>query len=276
MIFNAHNISLGNSKRTMTGSEALLVDTDRWKSIERTVNLLFTKEEIKNKRVVDLGCLEGGYSLAFAQLGFQVIGMDARQDNLDKCEWVKTHYNVPNLTYVLDDVKNLANHGTFDLIFCAGLLYHLDEPAKFIEIMAKQCTTCTIIHTHFALHPDSFYDNRRNLNLVQRSAKKLFNLPNYHYHAKHDFWLSEVVENEGYKGRWFYEFDENESKQSIEKNFAASYSNYKSFWFVKSELIKCARKNNFKVIYEQFDFVDKNIGEDYIEKFDRGMFVLIK
>lgn len=276
MLFISHNVDLGKGIKTMPESDVYLIDTERWKSIERTINFLFKGEDYSKLRVVDLGCLEGGYSLAFAQMGFQVVGIDVRDENLEKCEYVKKHFDVPNLTFVKDDVKNLAAHGKFDIIFCAGILYHVDEPAKMIKDMADQCIKCTIVHTHYASSPDSFYDNRHKLSFMQRLGKRAFNIPNYHYHAKHDYRLSDLVKNEGYLGRWFFEFDPSTPIKDIEKNVAASYSNNRSFWLLKSELIRCSMDSGFKSVYEQYDFVDDHLGADYIQKFDRSMFVLVK
>ncbi|MCB0820069.1 MAG: methyltransferase domain-containing protein [Bacteroidetes bacterium] len=275
MNFIAHNVDLGNGKFTLPDTFPVLESTERWKSIERTIKLMFRPEEIPTLRVVDLGCLEGGYSLAFAKLGMQVTGMDAREDNIEKCEWVKSHFDLPNLSYVKDDVKNLANYEQFDVIFCAGLLYHLDEPSSFIKLMHDQTRRMTIIHTHYSLERDSFYDNQR-LSFVQRAVKKVFNLPNNHYPQKYDYRLSEVVEHEGYKGRWFHEFSADSSKKAIEKNAEASYSNYKSFWHTKPEILRCFREVGYRMIFEQYDFIGKYTGWDYTEKHDRGMFVLMR
>lgn len=274
--FIAHNVNLGEGKYTMDPTKLQpLEETERWKSIERTIRLTFRPEEISSLHLVDLGCLEGGYSLAFAKMGIHVTGMDAREENLEKCEWVKSHFNLPNLNYVKDDVKNLGNYEKFDIVFCAGLLYHLDKPSDFINLMFKQSNRMTIVHTHYALEFDSFYDNRR-LSFLQKSAKRLFNLPNYHYPQKFNYRLSELVINEGYRGRWFYEFPENTEKKLIESNVAASYSNYKSFWHTKTELLRCFREAGYTSIYEQFDFISSYTGFDYTEKHDRGMFVLLK
>jgi len=274
--FIAHNVNLGDGKFTMDQAKHQpLEETERWKAIERSIRLIYKPEELLSARVVDLGCLEGGYSLAFAKMGLQVTGIDAREENLEKCEWVKSHFNLPNLNYIKDDVKNLGNYEKFDIIFCAGLLYHLDEPSDFIKLMFKQSNRMTILHTHYSLEYDSFYDNRR-LSFLQKSAKKLFNLPNFHYPQKYNYRLSELVEHEGYKGRWFFEFPENTDQKLIESNVAASYSNYKSFWHTKSELIRCFRDVGYVSSYEQYDFISKFTGFDYTEKHDRGMFVLLK
>jgi len=276
MEFIAHNIDLGNGKQTMNTGKAVLETTQRWKSIERTLRLMIRPEEFPNLSVVDLGCLEGGYSVAFARMGFKVTGMDAREDNLERANWVKQQLGLSNLNYVQDDVKNLSNHGPFDIIFCGGLLYHLDKPSEFIRLMHQNAKRLVFVHTHYSLAQDSFYDNRLKLSFAQRAAKKVFGLPNYHYAGKNDFRLSPLVSNEGYDGRWFYEFDAASSKKDIEKNAEASYSNHKSFWHTKPELLRCFRDCGFSGIYEQFDFIDESTGWDYTERYDRGMFVLIK
>jgi hypothetical protein len=276
MEFVAHNIELGNGKLTIPNGKAVLESTQRWKSIQRTLELMFNKDDFSNLKVVDLGCLEGGYSIAFARMGFNVVGIDARKDNLERADWAKDQIGLTNVTYIMDDVKNLNKYGPFDIIFCGGLLYHLDKPSEFIRLMYENSNKLVFIHTHYSLEKDSFYDNRLQLNFAQRAVKKAFGLPNYHYNEKNDFRLSTLELNEGYKGRWFFEFGADSPKKEIEKNSEASYSNYKSFWHTKPELLRCFRECRFSNVYEQFDFIDDAIGLDYTERFDRGMFVLVK
>jgi 2-polyprenyl-3-methyl-5-hydroxy-6-metoxy-1,4-benzoquinol methylase len=42
----------------------------------------------------------------------------------------KYHTDLLNLTFTYDDVHNLGNYGVFDVVFCCGVLYHLDAPRK--------------------------------------------------------------------------------------------------------------------------------------------------
>lgn len=69
----------------------MLGESATWKSIVNSLDLFFPgkKEERRKLRVVDLGCLEGGYAVEFAKLGFDTLGIDAREENIQKCNYVK-------------------------------------------------------------------------------------------------------------------------------------------------------------------------------------------
>jgi SAM-dependent methyltransferase len=100
--------------------------------------------------VADLGCLHGAYSVAFARAGYQVTGIDARPENIEQCEERKAAEPLPGLRFVQDDARNLASYGLFDAVFCCGLLYHLDEPVKFLAMLGQVTARLLIVQTHFA------------------------------------------------------------------------------------------------------------------------------
>lgn len=112
-------------------------------------------------RVADLGCLEGGYAAAFAQAGYDVLGVEARGRNFARCEYVAEQLSLPYLQFACDDVRNLADHGEFEIVFCAGLLYHLDEPDAFLQMLGRVTRRLLIIQTHFSLSPDTTHEGRR-------------------------------------------------------------------------------------------------------------------
>src|SRR5208283_4911140 len=61
----------------------------------------------RSKRLLDLACLEGLFAIEFAR---KVLG-------LSNCRLIK------------GDVRSIsAELGSFDVILCAGILYHLDFP----------------------------------------------------------------------------------------------------------------------------------------------------
>src|ERR671937_236393 len=87
MEFTAHNIELPDGTQTMPG-EPLLREWGICTAALRTLRALVPVREGAAPRVVDLGCLEGGYAVEFARAGYDVIGIEGRQSNVDKCEYV--------------------------------------------------------------------------------------------------------------------------------------------------------------------------------------------
>ena len=142
----------------------LLSDSALWTSIVKTLDLFLPgdREERRRMRVVDLGCLEGGYAVEFAKLGFQTLGIEARQDNLDKCNFVKSDLQLSNLEFVKDDVRNVENYGQFDIVLCYGLLYHLNDPVSFIRTLNRVTKKLLLLSTHYA----PFHDVRYSLGFI--------------------------------------------------------------------------------------------------------------
>lgn len=92
------------------------------------------------KRLVDLGCLEGGHTLGFARAGFDALGIEVRNSNFANCQIVKSRCPLPNLSFVKDDARNVEKYGTFDVVFCSGLLYHMECPRAFIQTISACCS----------------------------------------------------------------------------------------------------------------------------------------
>src|SRR5437899_454532 len=110
--FTAHNIRLDNGVLTKP-EVGMLVDAYPWfVSAKRVLDVVFPKER-SSFRLADLGCLEGGYAVEFARMGFQVLGMEVRDSNIAACRYVKANTNLANLQFVQDDVWNIARYGTF-------------------------------------------------------------------------------------------------------------------------------------------------------------------
>jgi SAM-dependent methyltransferase len=174
MEFTAHNIRLDDG--TYTKPEIGY-------PIDRHPNFLSARKILKTVfaagatgiRIADLGCLEGGYAVEFARLGFEVVGIEVRESNFAACTYVKEKTNLPNLSFVKDDALNIERYGSFDAIFCCGLLYHLDYPRKFINTLSAVCKRLLILQTHFAA-PEGEKEGNSN------------------YEFKH---LSDITDNEG-------------------------------------------------------------------------------
>jgi len=124
-------------------------------------------EPLETIRLLDLACHEGIYAIEFARHGANVLGIEGRETHVEKAMFVKDALSLNNVAFVQDDVRNLSRdkYGSFDVVLCLGILYHLDVPDvfQFIERIGEVCDDIAIIDTLIAPGPTlSFtYDGTR-------------------------------------------------------------------------------------------------------------------
>jgi 2-polyprenyl-3-methyl-5-hydroxy-6-metoxy-1,4-benzoquinol methylase len=82
------------------------------------------------RSAVDVGCGLGHFSGLLQSLGFDVIGVDGRLENVE--EAALRNSKVPFRTANVED-PGVCSLGTFDLTLCFGLLYHLENPLLAIR-----------------------------------------------------------------------------------------------------------------------------------------------
>jgi SAM-dependent methyltransferase len=263
--FTAHNIVLSDGSETKPGAP-VLADTPTAQAALRIARAVCPPPA----RVVDLGCLEGGYAVEFARAGYTVVGIDARARNIARCTHVLQGTGLnERLSFKLDDVRNLASFGRFDVAFCRGLLYHLDNPIAFLRQLGECTTRLLILETHFA-------ESKRNKN----------------------FWLGRVTEHEGVPGRWFREVPRTKLNHVADRNFGrwytkppkmdwsannmerasrASWNNAASFWVMKRHLLKAMQTQaGFDIVCQQFDALYDIVSDTYDEDQSRAVFIGIK
>ena len=212
--FTAHNIELPGGKQTLRG-EPLIGAEPTSVSYLRTLRLFCPPPA----RVADLGCLEGGYAVHLARSGYDVVGIEGQEENFATCQWVADRARLPNLRFVQDDVRNIRDHGEFDAVLCAGLLYHLDRPVSFLRELGQVTRRLLIVSTNFATE----------------GGRELGEMP-----------LSEeLVEHEGRMGRWYSE----------PGGPWSSVGNERSFWLEKRNLLQALIEAGFPTVFEQFDWL---------------------
>lgn len=122
---------------------------------------------LEGRRVLDLGCNSGFWSLSAIQEGADfVLGIDAREMFVEQANFVfevkgvdKSRYNF--VAKNLFDV-NFQEFGNFDIVLCLALLYHVDKPLLFLEKIAEVNDDILVIDTelsgtggsHLELRPD--------------------------------------------------------------------------------------------------------------------------
>ena len=196
--FTAHNIRLDDGTFTKPERPSM-VDLPWFISARGILETVFPGDK-SQLRLADVGCLEGGYAVEFARMGFRVLGIEVRESNMAACNYVKSKTDLPHLEFVQDNALNIARYDVFDAVFCGGLLYHLDRPKQYLETLSGVTRKLLILNTHFSLI--SRNDTRFGLPMRARwFADRLLKKP-----EPTKFILSSPSENEGLPGRWYTEF----------------------------------------------------------------------
>ena len=175
---------------------------------------LYKYVDFKNKRILELGPLEGGNTIILEKLNpSRIVSIEARVDSYIKCCLIKNIYNLKLTKFYLGDIRDVSfnDYGTFDIAFIAGVLYHLDNP----YLLLKQLSTVVnnvVIATHHA-------DVDSPSSKIQTTILK--------------------TDSGDYKGKLFSEGNLNDPNCGIQEY---------SFWPYKDELLRMCRDVGFKNI----------------------------
>jgi SAM-dependent methyltransferase len=111
---------------------------------------------LQGRRVLDLGCNAGWWSLAAIEAGADfVLGVDGRRMHVEQAELVFEAKGVERSRYRFDeaDIFEQDLGGPFDVVLCLGLLYHVAEPVRLFRIMAAAMPELIVIDTDVSLLP---------------------------------------------------------------------------------------------------------------------------
>jgi ubiquinone/menaquinone biosynthesis C-methylase UbiE len=251
--FTAHNIRLDDGTYTKPDA-GLSMEAHPWfLAAKRIIDAVFPGDK-RGLRLIDLGCLEGGYTVEFARLGLDAVGLDVRESNIEACRWVQSRVALPNLEFVRDDVWNTAQYGEFDITFCCGLFYHVDKPKQLLDLLSRVTRRLLILQTHFAEAKDS-----PSLIHPRRLRRTLARFLPLRHTGTTTHKLSYLTRNEGLPGRWFPEFRSVRAFKDRENRRWASWDNRRSFWIQREHLLQALRDAGFDLVLEQYDALGRDI-----------------
>jgi SAM-dependent methyltransferase len=223
----------------------LQIPHTRLKRVVQVVSDLAEKP-LAECRILDLGCLDGIYSIEFAKHGANTIGVEIREANIKRAIFCKEALGLRNLEFRQDDVRNInvKSYGKFDAIVCSGILYHLPaaDVIGLVKRMYDMVGRLVVIDTHVALQPG------------ERFA-----------HGGDEYW-----------GKIFREHADDATPEEKAKARGSSADNTTSFWFTRPSLVNLLSKAGFSSVYECFIPAHLNFGRPGIEHRDRCTFVAIK
>lgn len=237
--FKYHNVQLPGGLLTVPGKQ-LLVEEYKFRKIKEHLEFLYPIPfERKSVTLLDVGALEGGYSILFAKMGFKVTLIEPREENMAMCQLMMELNGITGVEFLQMDARCLEVLDPirkWDIIVCAGLLYHLDNPVWMFKLLKDLTNEVLIVSTHFSRPYDKRYDNGRFISKWERRFYKYFKL--FFESARYN--LSELQINENWPGRWFLEHKPFATEYEIQQSRQASLNNSRSFWLTRESLFEIA------------------------------------
>jgi tRNA (mo5U34)-methyltransferase len=106
----------------------------RWRSIEPWV-----PDDLSGKSVLDIGCNAGFFSMQMARRGASpIVGIDIMPHVLAQARFTSERFGYAIELHEMS-VYDIAQLGSFDIVMCLGVLYHLKHPLYALERVAEAC-----------------------------------------------------------------------------------------------------------------------------------------
>ncbi len=215
--WTAHNFLLDG--RLFTMKEGVCGDEIKMRRVLQIVSDISSRP-LPDLRILDLACLEGGYSIEFARRGSRVCGIEGRKANIEKARFAARALGLDAIDYFEDDVRNLSisKYGTFDVVLCLGILYHLDVPGlfHFVERLFSVCSSFLVMDTHISLKPETSFSFGSSL-----------------------YWGKRVVEH-----------PPGSSPEEVKNRVWSSLDNPESVYLTRSSLLRLLSDTGFSSVYE--------------------------
>ncbi len=120
-----------------------------------------TGGSLEGRRVLDLGCNAGWWSLQAIEAGADfVLGVDNRQMHIDQANLVFEAKGIDSTRYRFEqgDVFTHDFGDSFDVVLCLGLMEHVAKPVELLERMAATGAELLVIDTALSGARSSFFE----------------------------------------------------------------------------------------------------------------------
>lgn len=189
-----------------------LVDYPHYDEIAKLDELI----GLAGKRVLEPGCFEGYITVEMARRGADVTAFDPRPMPL--CKAFARALTMPlagSVCLAAGDARDIPTSygkGEFDILFHAGLLYHLPLPVKHLLFM-RGMFQYVLLETHVAPERDQDVTNA-NLDAA-------------------------ISQNEGFEGRWYRELGWADAPSGLDE---------RSFWLTEASLLRLIAECGLQVV----------------------------
>jgi 2-polyprenyl-3-methyl-5-hydroxy-6-metoxy-1,4-benzoquinol methylase len=106
---------------------------------------------LAGKRVLDVACNCGGFSIAAANAGAEhVLGFDIVERYIEQASFLRDALGLDQAEFRLLSVDEVTPEttGTFDVTLCLGILYHLEDPVGGMRQLAAVTDHAMLVDTN--------------------------------------------------------------------------------------------------------------------------------
>jgi Methyltransferase domain len=116
-------------------------------------------DKLSTLSVMDVACHCGLFSIEFAEAGFgSVTGFDLRDSNIAQARFLAQQFATNNTSFYVANARDVAQLGKADVVFCAGLLYHVTFPMDLLAALYAATSELLILDSVCLRHPFSGFE----------------------------------------------------------------------------------------------------------------------
>jgi 2-polyprenyl-3-methyl-5-hydroxy-6-metoxy-1,4-benzoquinol methylase len=125
----------------------------------------FSGGSLAGKRVLDLGCSAGFWSLCAIEGGADfVLGIDGRQMHVDQANFVfeVKEVDTSRYSFLAENIFSLdfSQFGDFDIVLCLGLMYHINKHVPLMEQISRVNSDVLVIDSTLSTVSGSYMEIR--------------------------------------------------------------------------------------------------------------------
>lgn len=141
-VWSSGEVKIGNEEG-LKGRSAYFIKLIRKSILDR-----FSKEELKKLSILDIGCNDGWVLHQLCDLPFaKMVGIEPREKNIQKGKIVRKILKCENrVEHRCGAIESLGDE-VFDIVICAGLLYHVESIPHALRQLKKCCRKLLFIES---------------------------------------------------------------------------------------------------------------------------------